>query len=231
MATVDNLRQFQRVQPSAANGQVDAREFVEAETRIENAITSIVKFCRTAIPAGVVIPAYLTAAQVTGYFSSTGLGLANQPYEGWAICNGSNGTPNLDGKFPRFETSAAGSSGGSDTNDHTHNVDPGSFTSGAEAAHTHAARGTLYAAINMDTAALFADHVAQSFTPDTTATLASSGDATAQAAAVVVGGSTAAGSSHTHSIDVPITATGGVVGASATENRPAYYELVPVMRL
>ena len=35
----------------------------------------------------------------TNFNTSTGLGYANNPWEGWAICDGRNGTPDLRGRF------------------------------------------------------------------------------------------------------------------------------------
>lgn len=46
---------------------------------------------------------------------------------GWAICNGSNGTPNLTGKFIKAATTA-GSTGGSNTHSHGHTLQGGAHT-------------------------------------------------------------------------------------------------------
>ena len=135
------------------------------------------------VPLNGIVMAYLTAAQVTANFDATGLGNKGGPYGGWAICNGSNGTPSLDGRFPRMGVSGAGGTGGSDSSAHTHAVDPASVASGAPSATTVVAAGA---------------------------------------------GSTVASDTHTHSVDVASTTSGA---ASATENRPAYYELVPLMRV
>ena len=51
---------------------------------------------------------------------------ANVP-SGWAICNGSNGTPNLTGKFIKAATTA-GSTGGSNTHTHGHTLQGGAHT-------------------------------------------------------------------------------------------------------
>jgi hypothetical protein len=42
---------------------------------------------------GMIMPYYGTLSD----FDGTGLGIANQPMEGWAICNGINGTPDMRG--------------------------------------------------------------------------------------------------------------------------------------
>jgi hypothetical protein len=50
-----------------------------------------------AVPVGGIVGTNLTLADVTGadaYFDATGLGLAGR-WQGWAICNGNNGTPVL----------------------------------------------------------------------------------------------------------------------------------------
>jgi hypothetical protein len=36
----------------------------------------------------------------SGFFDGTGRGIIGGDYDGWAICNGNNGTPNLEGYFP-----------------------------------------------------------------------------------------------------------------------------------
>jgi hypothetical protein len=36
----------------------------------------------------------------TGFFDSTGRGIIGGDYDGWAMCNGQNTTPNLEGYFP-----------------------------------------------------------------------------------------------------------------------------------
>lgn len=265
MPAADILRPFKAQQPK--RDEVTTYDFVDQSKRLEASIASLVKFAMTATPTGLIVPAYLTAAQISQYFDSTGRGITDRAWSGWAICNGSNGTPSLDGKFPRFETSAAGGTGGSDSSAHTHAVDPGSFTSGAESGHTHAidhdhgsfssgsesahthGAGSLYAQIDIDTeTSISINETAASWTSDAKATVSGGMSASdAQINGALVAGTSAAGSSHlhavdvpaltqasgassghTHAIDVPSTTSGA---ASATDNRPAYYELVPVMRL
>lgn len=65
---------------------------------------------RNVMPIGAILGAKLSAADVALYFSS-GLGIAGERWEGWAICDGANGTPNLDGKWVRYETTESGGSG------------------------------------------------------------------------------------------------------------------------
>lgn len=172
------------------------------------------------VPLKGIIHAYLTAAELATNFSS-GLGVIRTDYEGWAICDGSNGTPNLASKFVRSQTTGAGTTGGSDSSAHTHAIDHdhGSFTSGATTltsgeipAHTHSL-GIVPEFVGGGTGAynVTTNAVAPLNWQDRTAT-----------------GSTGSGGSHTHAVDVPaLTGTSGA--ASATENRPAYYELVPLM--
>jgi len=186
------------------------------------------------VPEKGIVPTYLSVGDIANYFDATGLGNGSGPYDGWAICNGSNGTPNLDGKFPRFEVSAAGGTGGSDSSAHTHAIDHdhASFTSGNESAHTHAA-GTLQADVVISTASAYTvtKAIAASVAGNrkVTGNAGSSGTFN-EGEATTVEGSTAAGSAHNHSID-PLAFTGTSGAASATDNRPAYYELVPLMRL
>ena len=136
-----------------------------------------------ALPPNEVRTFSLTSAQVTANFTATGLGLTAGPYDGWAVCNGSNGTPDLRDRFIRIKTTGAGATGGNDSSAHTHAVDPASVTSGAPS--------------------------------DTKVVAAGAGE-------------TVASSTHTHAVDVASTTSGA---ASASENRPAYYELVALMRV
>lgn len=227
------------------------------------------------VPIGSIVPAYLTAAQIALYFDATGLGVRGDRYDGWALCNGNNDTPNLAGKFPRFSTTEAAGTGGSDSSAHTHAIDHdhGSFASAAESGHTHSVTsnvtsaantgsesahthglGAGYAEVHIDGAGTKIEFNLVTGVTEWTGNWAvtkpvdgSTGNSTR---ATNLGGSTDTGSSHshtapaltnnavtsgassghTHSIDVPaLTQASGA--AAATENRPAYYELVPVMRI
>lgn len=134
------------------------------------------------VPSKGIITASLSAAEVTAYFDSTGQGKQGGEYDGWAICNGNNGTPNLAGRFIRVLNTGGGSTGGSDSSAHTHAVDPASATSGAPSATVVVAAGV---------------------------------------------GTTVATDTHTHATDVASTTSGA---ASSSDNRPAYYDLVSLMR-
>ena len=48
------------------------------------------------VPTGSIV---MWSGNVGTAFDGTGLGLADTQYEGWALCNGNNGTPNLKGRF------------------------------------------------------------------------------------------------------------------------------------
>jgi len=98
MATTDRLQAFKRVQP-VNKDTVSAREFVQLQANLEATLQALYKFNQTSVPKGVVVGAKLTAAQLNQFFSSSGLGLANTEWDGWAICNGNNGTTNMHGAF------------------------------------------------------------------------------------------------------------------------------------
>lgn len=72
------------------------------------------------VPPKAIMSFNLSSADLTTYFTS-GLGITGSPYANWAICNGSNGTPDLRDKFIRSTDGAAGGTGGSDSHDHTVN--------------------------------------------------------------------------------------------------------------
>jgi hypothetical protein len=187
------------------------------------------------LPPKAFVPTLLSSTDIADRtkFDATGLGVGE--YAGWAICNGNNGTPNLSGLFPRFVTSGAGGTGGSDTVAHTHaiNHDHAAFTSGSESTHAHDAFNmSAHIAVDSgDTPTLLyldASGVTEEWTEtnvlDIVGTSSTEGGKTT---GVVVTGGTGSGSAHSHSVDVP--AFVGVSGtASNTENRPAYYEVVPL---
>jgi hypothetical protein len=68
---------------------------------------------------GRIAPFYLEAADLTDddqfVQSGTTAGLGVGIRLGWALCNGNNGTPVLDGKYLAWSTAAAGTEFGSDT--------------------------------------------------------------------------------------------------------------------
>lgn len=235
-------------------------------------LASLVTAVNFAIPPKGIVMAYLTAVEVAAYFDGTGLGNRPGPYEDWALCNGSNGTPNLASKFMRVNNAGDGTTGGSDSSAHTHAIDHdhGSFTSAAESGHTHAidhdhgsftsgagsahshTAGSLVADIAINNNDLEQLRVSASFTANrvlTGADNAGAASSTAMTVATQIDGTSATESAHTHAVDVPaltgtsgassghthsidvpsITATSGA--ASATDNRPAYQELVALMRL
>lgn len=165
--------------------------------------------------------ANLSSSEVsdTAKFDSTGKGVNS--YFGWAICNGNNGTPNLLLKFIRCSLTG-GNTGGEDSNSHTHSVTSNVTSDANTGAHTltptempthhHLGWGsggsgaTLGAVYNASLSSLSAQN--------------------AQATQDVGGGG-----SHTH--PSPNLTNNAVTSGtpSDTENRPAYYEQVPLMKL
>lgn len=172
---------------------------------------------------GRICPFYLSAADLadaTQFIqggATAGLGVGTRL--GWALCNGNNGTPTLNDTFLRWSTSAAGTTGGSDTQTHTV-----SGSSGAGTTHSHGA-GTLQADCLMDSSGFYAALSGSGFAVDYKQSVASTystpGGNTNNSADV--SGSTGAESSHTH--------PSGTLAADSADNRPAFKTLVPLMRL
>jgi hypothetical protein len=194
-------------------------------------------------PPSTVITVALTADAIAAHFNATGLGLVAGPYDGWAICNGNNDTPNLSGKFLRISTTESGGVGGSDTSAHTHAIDHdhGSFTSGAEAAHTHSTPSHAHQTeFGWDSSAFYgkgANPASGSIVEAGVDRMTTTSGVTNDTGSVRIGstrtdggGTSGAGSSHSHSVDAPAHA-GTSGAASATDNMPAYYELVALMRV
>lgn len=173
----------------------------------------------TIMPSGAIVGFYLTAADVadTTKFDDTGLGVGN--YDGWAICNGENGTPDLDGRYMRLVTSGGGDLVGSDSSAHTHAVDHdhGSFTSGAEAAHTHAVDHD-HGSFNSGAEAAHThavDHDHASFNSGAEAAHVHAPGILVQAgAAGPVAQISDPGTSHLHTVDVPAFAGASGAGSS-----------------
>jgi hypothetical protein len=197
------------------------------------------------VPPKTVITAYLDAADISSSFDATGLGKTGGAYAGWAICNGNNQTPNLNGRFVRINQAGAGALGGSDTiAAHTHAIDHDhpSFTSAAEAAHTHATpdhHHLLPMGFDSNVAFFVSD---TGGIPIFGSTVMVHNHAPLPIPAVVNGpsrlgvtdtsgaGVSGPGAAHSHAVDPPpFTGTSGA--AAASDNRPAYLELVALMRL
>ncbi len=146
------------------------------------------------LPPGAIIPCNLLAATIATDFTG-GLGDVGTAYDGWAICDGNNGTPDLSDKFIRHKSTGAGASGGNDSSAHTHSL---SNAGGAEIVTI----GNNLLCWGVRDGPLF-DYVDQGvFTGDT-------------------------GTGNRNSSPL----VGNTDAASATENRPAYYELVYLMRV
>jgi hypothetical protein len=68
------------------------RDFVRWLTQLVSTISLGI------VPARGILSAKLSGAEVLANFDATGLGNRNGPYDGWAICNGSNGTDDWSGQ-------------------------------------------------------------------------------------------------------------------------------------
>lgn len=150
-------------------------------------LASLATAAAFAVPPKGIVMASLSSAEVSTHFDATGLGNNGGKYEGWAICNGNNGAPNLTDRFVRVSATAAGATGGSDSSAHTHSI-----------AHGHDEKAT---------------------------------DGPSETFEVQAGvGATVASEAHTHNADVEDSSDNSGA-ASVTDNRPAFYTLVALMRL
>lgn len=66
------------------------------EARLSTVEAKIASFI--SVPKRSIIAVDLSSSQVTSNFDQTGLGMTGTEFEGYAICNGSNGTPQLAGR-------------------------------------------------------------------------------------------------------------------------------------
>lgn len=198
-----------------------------------------------ALPPKTVVNAYLTSIDVSTYFDTTGLGMATGPYAGWALCNGKNGTPDLNGRFVRVNNAVSGAMGGSDTLVHTHAIDHdhAAFASAAEAAHTHGTPAHQHLVpVGFDSYNNYFFTAGADNNPAYGSTVVTANHASGPTGTYATGltrqaytdnsgaATTGAGSAHAHAVDVPPFA--GMSGPpSVAENRPAYLELTALMRL
>lgn len=169
-------------------------------------------------------------------------GLATEIPEGWIICDGLNGSPNLQDMFVVGAglTYAVGDTGGSVTKDVSHTHGPGSLATDTVATHTHGP-GSL------DT-----DNDTHNHGPGTLATGQDGSAATSASAAgntyslgshghtfsgntandthdhSVNAGVTGADGDHSHTVDSGVTDTGGSI---VQDILPPYYALTYIMRI
>jgi hypothetical protein len=198
------------------------------------------------MPPKSIIMANLTAADMGTNFDATGRGNSGGAYGGWAICNGQNGTPNLANRFVRV-AAAAGATGGNDNMDHSHAIDHdhNAFASGTESGHTHSTPAHNHLIpVGWDGYNYYFTGGGGVVFPSFGSAVITEGHYTAATDIFnyAVGltrlaytdtsgsGTTGAGDAHSHSINPPPYI--GPSGPSTfTDNRPAFYELVALMRL
>ncbi len=141
--------------------------------------------------------------------------IANIP-DGWALCNGSDGTPDLRDRFivGAGSTYAVDDTGGEASHtlteaelpSHSHSVDPPSTSTSTVGSHSHT-KGFSKGAEHWVAAG--GDHLT---TLDDTTSTGSAG-------------------SHSHSVNIGSFSSGTTGSDSAHENRPPYYALAYIMKL
>ena len=133
----------------------------------------------------------------------------------WQICNGSNGTPDLRGKFIKGVGTVGeiGTTGGATTHSitvsempsHTHTYWDGAINTGSAGAHTH--------------------------TVTSSGVSITQGEGTAATPIGSVGGSTGSAGEHTHSISYTSSNTGSAGSGTAFNIEPPYYTLIYIMKV
>ena len=170
---------------------------------------------------GRVQPFWLSAADVADAtkFIQAGAdeGKGINDYLGWAKCDGNDGRPTADEVFLRWGLAghdAAGASGGSDSSAHTHD----------RGAHSHSLAGDAgYACIGLAADAgatvIRLKKSAKVFAATQNASAVTAAADTNNNYGVQLGGLTAS------------DGAGNTGAASATDNRPAFYSWVPLLRV
>ena len=170
---------------------------------------------------------------------------------GWALCDGTNGTPDLRDKFiiAAGGTYSPGATGGSAT--HTHTVDIAVFTSGSAGDHYHsidppatttssAGSHSHVTAFAADDTTLYWNRVAASYTANYSKPV--SGTRVTGTYSMGYGISTTSDGAHTHSVDIAAfnSSTAGAhthsidppsTTSSSASNLPPYYALCFIMKL
>ena len=225
MSRADASYDTATVASSRADEAVSAAD--AAVTTSQNAMQAAQEAVQTADAAQVTADAALVVASQVPGGVPTGViclwsGLVTEIPSGWAICNGSNGTPDLRGKFVMGSNTSnllPGQTGGANTHTHT-----------ATAANTTA--GTTIGATTLTTAQMPAhDHApAINFSSGAAGNGGfmiglKSGTTNAYGTTLETGGSgshthTATGIAHTHTVTV-----------AAGDNLPPYYALAYIMKL
>lgn len=141
-------------------------------------------------------------------------GLASEIPEGWNICDGTNGTPNLIGKFIKA-SSTAGETGGSDeiqlTIDnlpsHTHAFTGNKLSTSEAGGHTHTFRGAYGLSDNADDRNVI---VAGAVTDKIT---------------------TSENGAHSHTIDMSGSSLDNTGNGNPLKWEPVYYSLIYIMKI
>jgi microcystin-dependent protein len=171
-------------------------------------------------PGGIV----MFSGDVATAFDAEGSGIPNTPYEGWQLCNGKNGSPDLQDRFiaAAGRSYKIGDQGGADSITLTTDQLPAHRHTGqttAAGAHQHWIEGTDAKGLSKR---------ARRIPGQTTVDMGFGGGSDADPGDVRWRGlvNTDTTGSHVHSFS-----TDPAGGGQAHENRPAYYALAFIMRL
>lgn len=143
-------------------------------------------------------------------------GQADSIPEGWAICNGQNGTPNLVGKFVKA-SSTAGETGGKteialtldNLPKHSHSIPANSGSTSSDGSHSHTSIGIDVSTIEVQ-----------------------EGEGTTVVSKVsTTNQSTSSNGDHSYSVSVSASNTGYVGSGTPLKWEPTYYSLIYIMKL
>ena len=148
---------------------------------------------------------------------------------GWFLCNGSNGTPNLQDRFvigagSGYAVAATGGSANATLVSHSHTVSASGTTAGA-GSHSHSINDPTHAHGNVISASggTFVDLV--DFDPPGGSSITYPGTTNASATGITINGV----GDHTHTVSV--SGSTSADGSSATNaNLPPYYALAYIMK-
>lgn len=167
-------------------------------------------------------------------------GLVASIPQGWALCNGQNGTPDLRDKFIKGANGNPGTTGGAATHTHadhaalTHADHTLSGSIATENAHTHGYTQVVNH-VHVQSVNSAATGGLSGYTADTsTNNSVASGYSTANPTGGVAAGTTAAGSAHGHgngTLAVSAHAGHAAQSHAAGSSEPAYYALCFIQKV
>ncbi|MEJ2756366.1 MAG: hypothetical protein P8104_11205 [Gammaproteobacteria bacterium] len=131
---------FQTKDAGSSNNPLVTRVTIDATGNM--AITGTISGIGMAPPGAII----MQSGGISGNYDNTGKGVSGTAYEGWAICNGQNNTPDLQDRFivGAGGDASANTSGGPDSHEHSTTIPAKAFSTSNDGEHAHQMPSTWY---------------------------------------------------------------------------------------